>query len=103
MAKRDGGKYVIIFVSIWRSFNDFVGGWEKVAQDETMGMMLGRLAAQVWEGNMHALSLHSYTIDADRRVYCICDPALAGLGGGRWAGFRKVCRDMIILAMDTGT
>lgn len=55
------------------------------------------------EMNMGNACLHSYTMEADLRVYCICVPPLTGLGGGRCVGFRKVCLDMIILAIETGT
>lgn len=42
-----------------------------------------------------------YTIDGVRLWYC--GTLVLRTGGGRAAGRRKVCLDMIILAIDTGT
>jgi len=62
-----------------------------------------RMTEWYWDRNEYGACLHSYTMEAGLRVYCICDPPFRGLGGGRCAGFRKVCLDMIILAIETGT
>jgi len=45
----------------------------------------------------------SYTIDGGRRDIWTCDAGDGDLDGGRSVGFRYVCLDMMILAIDAGT
>lgn len=78
---------VIIFRSFRGSFNDFVrekkkSGMEKRGCAEWESVVEGEKVEEMQYGMSMSLR-RGYTMEAERRVYCIWDPVFAGLGGGR--------------------